>query len=66
MSNPNVFFVQSIIRGRKNYLMQSPANKEQSLLLEGIFRIPLLIYIHEHYSSQFFVSPLEETLLVEP
>ena len=34
-------------------------------LPEAVFNLPQLVYVNETYTSRFFVTPVEETLMLE-
>ena len=65
MSAPHEFFIRSALEGRRNRLTNSILNEPTSPFPEFLFTIPRLIFIYELFSPCFFVSPIEETFVVE-
>ena len=65
MSFPHEFFMRAAADGRRNRLTNSILNDQTSPFPEFLFTIPRLIFIYELFSPRFFVSPIEETFVVE-
>ena len=50
---------------RRNRLTDSILNEQHSPLPDFLFAIPRLVFLYELFSPRFFISPTEETFVVE-